>query len=183
MKRLRVLLSAVLVLSILSLCIVQAFAAENNAGERHSRLDPTLEEIVAIIPEEENVDVSVWFRDVDVETKNEALYESLEQAKKDGIISDVDTYLEVGGFVETDKVYSLEEYQTYSVILRASRRNVFSDYNSRMLEHLTKKYEISPEIIYASVYTPSVEMSLHKEELVRIQYDDDVEIIYHYEEP
>lgn len=87
MKRLKVLLTAVLILSIVSLCIAQAFAAENYAVSPEDKISPELAQKMAEAKEDEMLSVSVWLNDISHTAVYEKTKETLEISVEKGEVS------------------------------------------------------------------------------------------------
>ena len=84
--------------------------------------------------------------------------------------------------LKDDSFKSLKDYQGFSKLYRESRKSVFYKHNREMMNTLNKRYSIEPSIIYYSKYTPFVILSITKEDLLKIQYDENISLIFFHED-
>ena len=185
MKRIIVVISMILVLTILSVSITPVLAGSVTALDEGvyntdcSKLDAELIKIVNTLSDDSVIPVTIWFNNAEASVFREALVSTF---KEYGYKSNEMVIVDKLSQLEDDHFSSVDEYHAYSHIFRESRRNVYQSYNSEMVNRLNQKYAIHPTVIYRCLYTPSVILSISKAELCKIQNDNKIQIIFYHHE-
>ena len=170
---------AILLSMVVLLLSVTVSAAENNHAE--NKLSKDLLSLVENLSDDDTINVNIWFKNVDKKLLRNSLVNQInhkENATKYSSII-VDNLSEL----EDNQFNSLDEYHVYSRLYRNSRKSIYKSYNFNMYDSIIKKYRIHPEIIYSSIFTPSILLNISKKDLDEIKYDERIQGIYYYEEP
>lgn len=181
MKRSRVVLSIVLVLTMLTVTVLPTFAESvtvlgvDNSGLRSSKIDKELKHVMETMSDDSIVPVTIWFYNAEKTVFRTSLTNSI---NKYGLNSDSNIIVDDISQLNDDSFKSVSAYQKFSHVFRESRRNVYERYNTSKLNELIQNYHINPTIIYKSVYTPSIILSITKSDLIKIQYDENIEVVY-----
>lgn len=157
MKRLRALLSAVLVLSILSLCIVQAFAAENHAVSPEEKISPELAEKMAEAEEDELITIALWLKEPNEEVRKEEYQRLLKsfdmpteiENERNRILSNL---AEKNDAINIDKI---AEKQAKVKLTRLVEQAVNTLNNESIMNKLKAEFSLGT-IIYSSSFAPLV---------------------------
>ena len=186
-KKTNIILKFVICLLLVLSILVSAVAfscnaiAEPNSGHNNiSKFDDDLVEVLDCLSDDDSVDVVIWFYDAPKSVKRTYLSKQLQDSESD--------YLKrcpvVGDLTEldTNAIKSMDDYNQYYDVFRESRKAVFEYYNEKVLNEIITNNEINPKILYLSIYSPTVQLSITKADLIRIQYDEHIQSISYYED-
>lgn len=189
MKRFKALLSVVLVLSIFSLCFVQAFAAENTAVSPEEKISSELAEKMAEADEDELIPVWIWYQDIDQdevdrETEKEIGFSEnnlLTQSKSfingsDYTKSNFDSYLKSTAVLRNNEKEMTESYIK-------TRRKISSETYIEKSQTIIEEISIDTEkIMFCSHYSPMIIVNLTKMEILSLSHSLWVECVGFYSE-
>lgn len=181
-RRITIILSVILVMALLTVNIPVVLAEgsvttldDDSFDARGSKIDKVLKDVMETMSNDSTVPVTIWFYNAKKNIFRTSLTNSI---SKYGYYSESNIIVDDLSQLKDDSFKCVSDYQNFSHIFRESRRNVYENYNATKLNNLILEYNINPAIIYRSVYSPSIILSITKNDLIKIQYDENIEVIY-----
>lgn len=133
--------------------------------------------------ENKKVNVALWLKGVDDNELESTFSERLHSAISSG---EIDKNI----ITENDKIFSSfdktpdnfrEQLQIYESIKRDTNKKLFTEYNASVVKELTEAYDILPEILFLSSYTPLAIINSSKSDILTIAQSNEVEKIYYFD--
>ena len=180
MKKLKVLISAVLVLSIFSLCIVHAFAADENSGSPEDKISPELAEKMAEADEDELIPIALWLMEPTEKVREEVYQKFLKSFDMQTEIENERNHIlsTLNNKNEAINVDEISEKQAKVRLTRLVEKEINYSNNESIISKLKAEYSLDV-IIYTSCFAPLVFVYMTKEELTKLVRSQDISHIYY----
>lgn len=189
-KLLGVILSSVLAISITANCMIAAYASTGGSGfDANEKINDELNSILSSISSDEKIPVYLWYRDVnqdsiDEQTKKETGYGNNDLSVSSSTINyNLTNANELNQYIEdTASVRKIEKQRTDSYI--ETRRSISEvQYNNKANDLLSQLSISDEDIVFKSLYAPTIIANLTKEEIAAAENNSLVLDIGYYEEP
>lgn len=184
MKRIINIFSILLVFILIMLSVIPAFGVtkvENpNLLSLENKSSFSLTSKLNELKSSDIVEVAIWLKDINIQTKNEAYDKKLKNENSKGNISDelYSKALSLNNFSKfTSKSYTLSDIQKLSSIKHLSNKDLHIERNNKLKD---KIIDLSKDIniVYLSKYAPVVVAKTTKASLYKIALLEEVEFIY-----
>ena len=204
MRKIKVIISVFLVISIVLSCSLTVFGAEITTDyiSKDYKIDSRLEEILAEADDNDIIPISVWFNDIDHEIIKDKVEEKMAPEIESGRISqeaidlvffddlrsdisesqtDLSVYDDCKGLAES---VSVEQAMEIISCERKVSSEIYSKYNSDHNFNIMKRLSMTDEVLsshllYSCRYAPNVEICLTKEQILNLVDDEEINYIYY----
>lgn len=176
-------------LSIVLLATSLSFSVTANATVDYSyKIDDALGEKLETMDDDDTIDVSIWFKDIDYDKVKEKTVKKV----KEKVSEDVLTLVQFNGNETVARdVFNREKNKTLKIRKKESKqmqvaieakREIASkmqeENNRKFIEEMFPSDTIQPTILYESKFAPNIEASLTKEQIAEIITSAKVEELY-----
>ena len=187
MKKSKVLLSIILVLSLLVVSILPVFAESVTALDEvffstwENKLDKILSQKIKTTDDNDTISVALWLKEpndtdrkIERATVNKSIdFNALVMKEKDDILKSTHEN------VDERKVLEIATEQAKLVVSNSVERNLIKRNNDRIIGTLKSKYRLNDKITYVSRYAPLVTVNIERKVIRRIVADSNIVKMYY----